>query len=126
MAYAHIEMFLYRPFLHYASQDIRTKTHDKRSYACAAACVSVARNIVHLASDMKRKGLLIGSYWFYMYTTFFAVIALVFFIMENPNSATSAEILRDAHEGKDTLAGLAERSLAADKCTKTLTVSVDG
>ena len=123
MAYAHMEMFLYRPFLHYVSQDLQSKNIDKRSYACAAACVSVARNIVHLASEMKKKHLLIGSYWFYMYTTFFAVMCLVFYVLENPHSATSAEILRDAHEGKDTLAGLAKRSLAADKCSRTLAVS---
>lgn len=122
MAYAHIEMFLYRPFLHYVSQDVQTKLLDKRSYACAAACVSVARNIVHLSSEMKTKGLLIGSYWFYMYTTFFAVIALVFYVLENPHSPTSADILRDAHEGRDTLASLAQRSLAARKCSQTLTV----
>ena len=123
MAYAYIEMFLYRPFLHYVSRDVQAKNVDERSSACAAACVSVARNIIHLSADMKKKGLLMGSYWFYMYTTFFAVISLVFFVLENPNSSQSIEILRDAHEGRDTLAGLAKRSLAARKCTSTLMVS---
>lgn len=116
-------MILYRPFLHYVSPDIHTKSFDKRSYACAAACVSVSRNIVHLTGDMKKNGLLVGSYWFYMYTTFFAVISLVFYVLENPQSGTSAEILRDAYEGKDTLTGLARRSLAAQKCSKALSVS---
>lgn len=123
MAYAHIEMSLYRPFLHYVSRDFQAKNFDQRSYACAAACVSVSRNIVHLTGDMKRKGLLVGSYWFYMYTTFFAVISLVFYVLENPHSNTSTDILRDAHEGKDTLAVLAKRSLAADRCSKNLAVS---
>ena len=122
MAYAHIEMFLYRPFLHYVSQDVQARSFDKRSYACAAACVSVSRNIVHLTGEMKRRGLLVGSYWFYMYTTFFAIISLVFYVLENPHSSSSADILRDAHEGKDTLAGLAARSLAADRCSKHLAV----
>ena len=124
MAYAHIEMMVYRPFLHYISFDIQVKNLDKRSYACAAACVSVSRNIVHLTGEMKRKGLLIGSYWFYMYTTFSAVISLVFFVLENPQSETSAAILRDAHEGRDTLAGLAKRSLAADRCSRHLAVRI--
>lgn len=122
MAYGHIEMFLYRPFLHYVSQDVQAKGFDKRSYACAAACVSVARNIIHLTGEMKRRGLLVGSYWFYMYTTFFSIIALVFYVLENPHSPTSTEILKDAHEGKDTLAGLAARSLAADRCSRHLAV----
>ena len=122
MAYAHIEMFLYRPFLHYVSQDVQAKSFDKRSFACAAACISVSRNIIHITGEMKISGLLVGSYWFYMYTTFFAVISLVFFVLENPNSAASADILRDALEGRDTLAGLAARSLAADRCSKQLAV----
>lgn len=123
MAYAHIQMFLYRPFLHYASPSIQAKMVDKRSYACAAACVSVSRNIIHLTSEMKRRGLLMGSYWFYMYTTFFAIIALLFYVLENPHSPSVEDLLRDAYEGKDTLASLAARSLAADRCSRTLNVS---
>ena len=122
MAYAHTQMFLYRPFLHYISQRVQSKFIDKRSYACAAACVSVSRNIIHISAEMKKRGLLNGSYWFYMYTTFFAILTLVFFILENPSSPTVKDILRDALEGKDTLAGLANRSMAADKCTQNLAV----
>ena len=123
MAYAHIQMFLYRPFLHYASQSVQAKMVDKRSYACAAACVSVSRNIIHLTSEMKKRGLLMGSYWFYMYTTFFAIIALLFYVLENPHSPSVEDLLRDVYEGKDTLASLAARSLAADRCSRTLDVS---
>ena len=122
MAYAHCEMFLYRPFLHYVSQNLQAKNVDKRSYACAAACISVSRNIVHLTTEMKKQGLLNGSYWFYMYTTFFSIISLVFFVLENPRSQMSENILRDAYEGKDTLAGLAAKSHAADRCSKVLAV----
>ncbi len=122
MAYAHIQMFLYRPFLHYVSQAVQAKNVDKRSYACAAACVSVSRNIVHLTAEMRRRGLLVGSYWFYMYTTFFAIISLIFYVLENSESQRVEDILKDAHEGRDTLAGLAARSLAADRCSRTLNV----
>lgn len=124
MAYAHIQLVLYRPFLHYVSQSYQAQSIDKRSYACAAACVSVSRNIVHLTGEMKRRGLLVGSYWFYMYTTFFAIISLVFYILENPQNPKVEDILKEAHEGRDTLAGLAARSLAADRCSRTLAVSL--
>lgn len=73
---------------------------------------------------MKKRALLNGSYWFYMYSTFFAIISLVFYVLENPNSSTSAEVLKDAHEGKDTLAELASKSLAADRCSRHLAVSL--
>lgn len=124
MSYAHVQMMLYRPFIHYVSNacEYKTTNVDKRSYACAAACVSVARNIVHITSEMKRRGLLVGSYWFVMYTTYFAILSLVFFILGNPDSPTAKEILKDAMEGRDTLAALAKRSLAADRCTHSLAV----
>lgn len=122
MSYAHVQMMLYRPFIHYVSMKSESKSIDKRSYACAAACVSVARNIVHITSEMKRRGLLVGSYWFVMYTTYFAILSLVFFVLGNPDSPTAKEILKDAMEGRDTLAALAKRSLAADRCTHSLAV----
>ncbi|KAI9793277.1 MAG: hypothetical protein M1835_007348 [Candelina submexicana] len=120
MAYAHVQMVLYRPFLHYVSHTCQSKTVDKRSYACAAACVSISRNVIHITGEMKRRGLLIGAYWFTMYTTFFGILSLVFFVLENPNDPTSEGLLRDAYHGKDTLASLAKRSMAADRCTATL------
>ena len=124
MAYAYLQMFLYRPFLHYASKPLHKITDDKRAYACAAACVSVSRNVIHITSEMSRRNLLIGAYWFVMYTTLMAIMSLVFFVLENPDIPSSHEIIKDAQEGKDILAGLAKRSMAADRCTQTLAVSL--
>ena len=123
MSYAYVQMMIYRPFLHYVAQASQTARTDKRSFACAAACVSVARNIVHITSEMKRRGLLMGSYWFVMYTTYFAILSLLYFVLENPESTTSKEILKDAVEGRETLASLATRSMAADRCSSSLAVS---
>jgi hypothetical protein len=123
LSYAHVQMMMYRPFLHYVSQGSETRPVDKRAYACAAACVSVARNIVHITAEMNRRGLLIGSYWFVMYTSYFAILSLIFFVVENPQSPTGREIMRDATEGRDMLASLAKRSLAADRCSYSLQVS---
>ena len=123
MGYAHVQMMVYRPFVHYVSQECQAKNLDKRSFACAAACISVARNIVHIMSEMKKRGLLAGSYWFFVYTTYFAILSLVFFVIENPNNSAGHEILKDALEGRDTLASLAKRSMAADRCSVSLTVS---
>lgn len=123
MSYAFVQMMMYRPFLHYVSSACQTGTTDKRSFACAAACVSVARNIVHITSEMRRRGLLNGAYWFVMYITYFAILSLVYFVLENPESAASKDILNDAREGRETLAALAKRSFAADRCTSSLNVS---
>ncbi|PGH18110.1 hypothetical protein AJ79_00738 [Helicocarpus griseus UAMH5409] len=121
IGYAHVQMVMYRPFLHYVTGNAQERKIDKRSFACAAACVSVARNVVHITAGMKEKKLLNGSYWFTMYTTYFAVLSLVFFILENPESATVKDgILKDALEGKNALAGLAKNSMAADRCAQSL------
>jgi hypothetical protein len=122
MAYAHAQMMLYRPFLHYVSHTCKSRVIDKRSYACAAACVSVSRNIVHIVCEMRRKGLLAGAYWFTMYTTFFAILSLVFYALENPDNDASRDVLRVATEGMDTLRRLTKQSMAADRCSATLQV----
>ncbi len=121
-AYAHTQIFLYRPFLHYVSETRNSETVDKRSFACAAACVSVSRNVIHITSEMKKRGLLIGSYWFTMYTTFFAILTIAFFVLENADNGATDAMLEDAEEGRRTLAQLAKRSMAADRCTTTLKV----
>jgi hypothetical protein len=73
---------------------------------------------------MYQKGLLNGSYWFVMYTTYFAILSLVFFVLENPDLSTAKDgVLKDALEGKTTLGALAKKSMAADRCAQSLTVS---
>ncbi|KAF3008530.1 hypothetical protein E8E13_006259 [Curvularia kusanoi] len=120
MAFGHAQLLLYRPFLHYVSSTYRDNTTDQRAFACASACVSVSRNIIHITSEMRRRGLLAGAYWFSMYTTFFAIVSILYFVLENPNSPTSLELLRDAAEGKEVLAYFAKRSMAADRCSSAL------
>ena len=122
MAYGHAQLLLYRPFLHYVSQNYRSKAVDQRAFACASACISVSRNVIHITTEMKKRGLLIGSYWFSMYTTFFAIINSLYFALENPDDATSQELLKDAMEGREVLAFYAKRSMAADRCSRSLDV----
>ncbi|THC96105.1 hypothetical protein EYZ11_004427 [Aspergillus tanneri] len=119
--YAHVQVVMYRPFLHYVSSGSQARGVDRRSYACAAACVSVSRNIVHITTGMHKRGLLNGAFWFTMYTTYFAILSLLFFVLENPDSPTAKDgVLKDAMEGKNTLAGLAKKSMAADRCSQSL------
>ncbi|KAF2275428.1 uncharacterized protein EI97DRAFT_450995 [Westerdykella ornata] len=120
MAFGHAQLLLYRPFLHYVSRAFRTQAVDQRAFACASACISVSRNIIHITEQMNSRGLLIGAYWFSMYTTFFAIISILYFVLENPTGPTSHELYREAERGKAVLAQFAERSMAADRCTKTL------
>ncbi|EME50244.1 hypothetical protein DOTSEDRAFT_68949 [Dothistroma septosporum NZE10] len=122
LTYAHAQVLLYRPFLHFVAMEKRSKPVDQRAYACAASFVNVSRNVIHIASQMKQKGLLNGAFWFIMYTTFFSILALVYFAAENPDSPTTQAVMKDAIEGKEVLASIASKSMAADRCSATLDI----
>ncbi len=124
--YAHVQMMLYRPFLHYVSRRLTEgKVVDDRYYACAAAGISISRNIVHIGIEIQKQAVLMGPYWFILYTQFFAILSLVFYVVENPDKAGSAEILADASAGRDIISSLAQRSLAADRITSSLNVRLE-
>lgn len=121
--YAHVQLVLYRPFLHYVSPRLSQGTKiDELSYACAAAAISVSRNIVHIGLEIRKQRVLSGPYWFMLYTEFFAVLSLVFYAIENPEKPGSAEVLADARAGQKMIADLAEKSISADRVTKSLKV----
>ncbi|KAI6779163.1 Activator of stress genes-like protein [Emericellopsis cladophorae] len=121
--YAHVQLVLYRPFLHYVSPRLSQGTKiDELSYACAAAAISVSRNIVHIGLEIRKQRVLSGPYWFMLYTEFFAVLSLVFYAIENPEKPGSAEVLADAQAGRKMIAELADKSLAAERVTKSLQV----
>ncbi|EGO57854.1 hypothetical protein NEUTE1DRAFT_81814 [Neurospora tetrasperma FGSC 2508] len=125
-AYGHVQMMLYRPFLHYVSARMTAgKRIDDRYYNCAAAGISVSRNIVHIGLEIQKQSHLIGPYWFLLYTQFFAILSLVYYVLENPDKTGSAEILADAKAGRDVIANLTQRSLAADRVTTALNTLFD-
>ncbi|KAM0275901.1 hypothetical protein ACHAQH_007288 [Verticillium albo-atrum] len=122
-AYAHVQLVLYRPFLHYVSPRLSLgKNVDELSYACAAAGISVSRNIVHIGIEIRKQGVLAGPYWFMLYTEFFAVLSLVFYAVENPEKPGSGEVLGDAKAGRDMLEALKSKSQAAERVTAALDV----
>lgn len=117
-------MVLYRPFLHYVSPKVATdKNTVKRAYDCGAAGISVARNIVHLGIEMRAQVSLVGPYWFTLFTEFFAIITLVYYVLENQDKPEAKEYLADATAGKDMISELARRSMAADRISDALGVS---
>ncbi|KAI1861344.1 uncharacterized protein JN550_010874 [Neoarthrinium moseri] len=124
--YAHVQMVLYRPFLHaVSSRTTADKKPDDRSYALGAAGINVARNIVHIGIEMRKQVSLVGPYWFTLFTEFFAIITLVFYVLENENKPGTAEILADAVAGRDMISKLARRSVAADRISNALEVLFD-
>lgn len=122
MSFAHVQMMLYRPFVHYLLRPKNPSSRD-RSQSIGMACVTVSRKIVHIADDMRKAGILNGAYWFTIYTTFFSIITLVYYVLVNPPDELLLEILEDAKLGRQCIANVQELSLAAKRCTVGLTVS---
>lgn len=114
-------MMLYRPFLHYISPRTATgRVVDERYYACAANGISVSRNILHIAMEIKNQAMVVGPFWSMIYTEFFAILTLVFYVLESPDKEGSAEIFADANAGREMIAKLAGRSYAADRISRSM------
>jgi hypothetical protein len=99
------------------------KKIDDRYYNCAAAGISVSRNVVHIGVEIQKQASIIGPYWLILYTEFSAVLSLVFYVMENPDKNGTAEILADARAGREVIERLAERSVGAGSITEALQVT---
>lgn len=124
--FAHVQMVLYRPFLHYVSPRISAgKEINERAYACGAAGISVARNIVHIGIEMRKQVSLVGPYWFTLFTEFFAIITLIFYVLENQDKPGSMDILADAVAGKEVISELSRKSMVADRISNSLTMLFD-
>lgn len=124
-AYAHVQLVLYRPFLHYVSPRLcQGAKVDELSYACAAAAISVSRNIVHIGLEIRKQRVLSGPYWFMLYTEYFAVLSLIFYVIENPSKPGCGDVLSDARAGRQMIADVADKSMAADMLTTALNVSL--
>ncbi|KAH8668316.1 fungal-specific transcription factor domain-containing protein [Xylariales sp. PMI_506] len=125
-AYAHVQMVLYRPFVHAVSPQMTAgKKVDDRSYAFGAAGINVARNIIHIGIEMRKQVSLVGPYWFTLFTEFFAILTLVYYVLENEDKAGTDEIMADAIAGRDMIKKLAWSSVAADRISNALEALFD-
>ncbi|KAI5781651.1 fungal-specific transcription factor [Peziza echinospora] len=117
MAFNHVKMMMYRPFIHYICAPL---PHRNNASMAARNCIHTAINVVHLAESMREQNVMNGAYWFSMYTTFFATVSLLFFVLERPNESGSAQCWKAAKTGRDALECLKLRSFAADRCSVAL------
>lgn len=112
LALCHIQIVLYRPFIHYCSPKFK---RDEKARVSALNCIGVSRRAMYLAHELTSQKLLNGAYWFSIYTIFFSVACLVFYVHENINDPEAVEIRRDAELGKNALTSLKDSSMAAQR-----------
>lgn len=122
LMYAHVQMVLYRPFLHHIAKRKTDKDFDIRAFACASACIQAANQVVWLDEALDSKGLLRGSYWFIFFTTFISVICLLMFVLSNKNDPTAQESLSAAVRGYRIFIKLAKSNPTARNFVESLKV----
>lgn len=116
---------LYRPFLQYYSRRASAnETANERCFALATAGINVCRNIIHLGLEIRRQAVLLGPFWFITNTQFFAILALVSYVLYNHDKPEAPKLFAEARLGKECISDLAQRSLAADRVTVALNVGV--
>lgn len=118
LSFLQVQIFLYRPFVHYLSKSVSVS--DSLSLQRARNCISVARTVITLAQEMIERNFLIGSYWFNVYTIFFSVISLVCYgnevtLMDEQSTKEYDDILRDVELGKKVLLKLKTSSKSAGR-----------
>ena len=79
LAFLNCQITLYRPFIHFISNGAHYHDADPRSLIRGRNCIKVARMVVKLANKMIDKNLLVGTYWFSMYTIFFSIACLIYY-----------------------------------------------
>lgn len=79
LSFLNCQISLYRPFIHFISNGYQSTNSDPRSLIRGRNCIKVARMVVKLANKMIDQNLLIGTYWFSMYTIFFSIACLIYY-----------------------------------------------
>ncbi|KAK6456543.1 transcriptional regulator [Scheffersomyces xylosifermentans] len=94
LAFLNCQIMLYRPFIHFISDGPNNfQTSDPRSLIRGRNCIKVARMVVKLANKMIDQNLLVGTYWFSMYTIFFSIACLIYYFhFANYNNTESSGV----------------------------------
>lgn len=120
ISFCHVQIVLYRPFIHYCSPKFQIPGVNEKAKACARSCINVARTVMYIADELVSNKLLNGAYWYSIYTIFFSVACLVFYVHENPDTLQSEQIRSDAELGKNALMILKDSSISAARTYKLL------
>jgi hypothetical protein len=127
LAYCYIQIVLYRPFIHYcgpAPPQYTMGDEEVRARRYGRKCIQVSKKAVYFANDLVSKDLLSGSYWFAVYTLFFSVACLIYYVHENSFNQQDfddySDIVAAAEVGKNTLSKLKDSSMAGQRTYKLL------
>lgn len=84
LSYAHVQMVLYKPFLHHTLKGVlQNCCLNLKAYACGSACIKAAMQVVWLAERLETCKLFNESYWFTTLILAFAASCLAVFVLSN-------------------------------------------
>ncbi|KAF3055344.1 Activator of stress protein [Trichoderma lentiforme] len=125
LTYAHTQLCLYRPFLHYMSSiSLQSECSVSSAPLCAIACIDAAQNIVALCLDMFKHGLLAGPNWIAIHILFSSMSCLLYSILMSRATYHAEMIFKDISKSRKILNFLAKTSFHARRAKITFTVMV--
>ena len=124
MAYAHVQMVMYRPFLHHIIKRGARTPVDLRSYACASACLKAAMQVIWIVEQLFNHGFHTVPYWLTVYMTFFSSLTLVMFTLSNADDPTVGHAWDAIVRARQLFLKLSHRSPRAKECAAALEVSL--
>ncbi|PTB47739.1 hypothetical protein M431DRAFT_101623 [Trichoderma harzianum CBS 226.95] len=123
LTYAHTQLCLYRPFLHYVSSHALGPVCSVSSaFSCAIACIDAAQNIVALCLDMFKHGLLAGPNWIAIHILFSSMSCLLYSILMSRATYQAEMIFKDISKSRKILNFLAKTSFHARRAKITFMV----
>lgn len=123
ISYSHIQLCLYRPFLHYVIGNSRQSRSPKEGFSSyATACIQASQNIIALCEDMYKRGLLAGANWHVTRMLFSCLLTLLYIILSSKGSYEADALFKGLATGRKILNHLAKRSPPGNRCKVLLAV----
>ncbi|OAP63265.1 hypothetical protein AYL99_02492 [Fonsecaea erecta] len=126
MSHAHVQLYLYRPFLHYLSRasDENTSSSNITFSPYAAACVRACHTILSLSGEMCESDLLQGGGFTVLHMIFGSVVTFLFIILDSADWEGRESAFEDISIGRKALAFLAKCNNAAERAQTVLEKTV--
>ncbi|GAB1199409.1 hypothetical protein APSETT444_008757 [Aspergillus pseudonomiae] len=128
MSYAHAQIYLYRPFLHYLGAYSTDEVGPTDGFpAYASACVDASRNIIRLAQDMYHKGLFRGVHWDISNMILASSLTMLYIVLARKGSSVEEMALAELRTARDLMTLLEPYSTLAKRTSfavKLLTTAI--
>lgn len=125
LCHAHVQINLYRPYLHHLTRDLHDEKFSMRGYECASACVRAAMQAVWVVEAFQKHNVLYEAFWLNTYMLGFSASILTFFVLCSAQRTTLEESTIAARKAQDLLASLAKYNLFARRSFLALKPLVD-